>query len=91
MVFGIMEPDKALLAKAEELFNRSAKVLDAQLKGKKFVTGDKLTVADFCLGGALVHAEAAKIPLAPYAEIRRWLAELQALPAWQKTLNQQKM
>ncbi|MFZ5834076.1 MAG: glutathione S-transferase family protein [Pseudomonadota bacterium] len=87
-VLGIMEPDKAALAKAEEQFNRSAKVLDAQLAKTRYVAGDKLTVADFALGGDLVHAEAAKIPLAPYGEIRRWLAELQALPAWKKTLAQ---
>lgn len=90
-LLGIHEPDQAALAKAEELFHRSAKVLDAQLKGKKFVTGGNLTIADFALGGDLVHAEAAKIPVEPYAEIRRWFASLQALPAWQKTLAQQKM
>lgn len=89
-VMGIMEPDMAALAKAEELFHRSAKVLDDQLRGKKYVTGDNLTVADFALGGDLVHAEAAKIPLGPYPEISRWFASLQALPAWQKTVAQQK-
>jgi glutathione S-transferase len=89
-VMGIMEPDMAALSKAEELFHRSAKVLDAQLQGKKYVTGDNLTVADFALGGDLVHAEVAKIPLSPYPEISRWFAGLQALPAWQKTLAQQK-
>jgi glutathione S-transferase len=89
-VLGIHEPDMAVLAKAEEQFNRSAKVLDAQLRGKKYVTGDTLTVADFTLAGALVHAATAKIPLAQYPEIARWLASLQALPAWQKTVAQQK-
>lgn len=87
-LLGIPEPDQAALAKAEELFNRSAKVLDAQLKGKKYVTGGNLTLADFALGGDLMHAEAAQIPLAPYAEISRWFASLQALPAWQKAQAQ---
>lgn len=87
-LLGIHEPDQAALAKAEELFHRSAKVLDAQLKGNKYVTGGNLTIADFALGGDLMHAEAAKIPLAPYAEISRWHASLCALPAWQKTLAQ---
>ncbi len=89
LVMGINDPDTAALAVAEEKFNRSAKVLDDQLKGKKFVTGDSLTVADFSLGCALVHAEMAKIPLGSYLEIKRWLANLQALPAWQKTLAAQ--
>src|ERR1700686_1625186 len=32
------EPDLAAIAKGTELFHRAAKVLDGQLKGKKFVT-----------------------------------------------------
>jgi glutathione S-transferase len=31
---------------------------------------------------------AARFPLEPDAEIRRWFKTLQALPAWQKTLAQ---
>lgn len=81
-----LEPDQAAVTKAEELFHRSARVLDAQLKGKKFVAGGTLTVADFALAGGLMHAEAAKIPVGQYGEISRWLASLQALPAWGKTL-----
>src|SRR5215469_11374610 len=50
------EPDPAALAKGDELFHRSAKVLDGQLKGKKFLTGDALTIADFCLGAPLNYA-----------------------------------
>ncbi|HEY7296525.1 MAG TPA: glutathione S-transferase family protein [Xanthobacteraceae bacterium] len=82
------EPDPAALAKGEELFRRSAKVLDAQLKGKKFVTGEALTIADFGLGAPLNYAEMARLPLDPYAEIKRWYAGLRALPTWQKTLSQ---
>ena len=82
------EPDPAALAKGAELFHRAAGVLDAQLKGKKFVIGDKLTVADFSLGAPLHYADMARLPLASYPEIKRWHASLCALPAWQKTLAQ---
>jgi glutathione S-transferase len=82
------EPDRAALAKATELFHRSAKVLDDQLKGRKFVTGDKLTLADFSLGASMNLAEKAHFPAEPYGEIRRWHAALRALPAWQRTLAQ---
>jgi glutathione S-transferase len=44
------EPDMAAVAKGTETFHRVGKVLDGQLKGKRFVTGDTLTVADFSLG-----------------------------------------
>ena len=82
------EPDSAAIAKATESFHRVAKVLDGQLKGKKFVTGDTLTVADFSLGAPMNLAEMARLPVEPYREINRWYATLRALPAWQKTLAQ---
>jgi len=66
----------------------SAQVLDGQLKGKKFVTANTLTVADFSLGAPLNLADMARIPVEPYAEIKRWYGTLRALPAWQKTLAQ---
>jgi glutathione S-transferase len=85
---GINEPDQAALAKAEELFQRAASVLNAQLLGKTYVTGNTLTLADFCLGSVMNVSAAARFPLEPHAEIRRWYKTLQALPAWQKTLTQ---
>ena len=53
LLLGGGEPDQAALAKGAELFHRAAKVLDGQLAGKKFITGDTLTLADFSLGAAL--------------------------------------
>jgi len=82
------DPDPAALAKGAELFERNAKVLDGQLKGKRFVTGDRLTLADFALGAPLNLADMARFPIEPYGEIKRWYATLRALPAWQKTLAQ---
>jgi glutathione S-transferase len=82
------EPDAASLEKAAEEFHRAAKVLDGQLKGKTFITGNALTVADFGIGAELNLAGMAHIPVDGYAEIRRWHGTLCALPAWRKTLAQ---
>jgi len=87
-LLGIKEPDMANIAKGTEMFNRAAPVLDGHLKGRTFVTGDTLTIADFGLGCPLNLAEVAHLPLEPYGEIRRWYASLRALPAWQETLKQ---
>ncbi len=87
-VLKLGEPDAMALAKGVESFQRVAKVLDGQLKGKQFVTGATLTVADFSLGAPLNLAGAAGLPLDSYAEIKRWYGTLQSLPAWQKTLAQ---
>jgi glutathione S-transferase len=84
-------PDMAEIAKGTEEFGRVAAVLNGQLEGNKFVTGDTLTLADFSLGSSMVIAEAARYPVEPYANITRWYATLSALPAWQKTLAQAAM
>ena len=82
------EPDMTAIAKGTEVFHRLAPVLEGQLKGKTFVLGDSLTLADFSLGAALTLAEAAHLPLEPYDAIRRWRTTLAALPAWRQTLAQ---
>jgi glutathione S-transferase len=85
---GLGEPDTAAVAKATPGFEAAARVLDAQLKGRKYVTGDKLTVADFSLGAWMTLAEIAHYPVAPFGEIKRWYATLAAMPSWQKTFAQ---
>jgi len=83
---GLGEPDPAQIAKGESELQRFGAVLNENLKGRRWITGDALTIADFSLGAALVHAEAARIPLDPYPEVERWYAGLAALPGWQKAL-----
>jgi len=85
---GMGPPDAAAIAKATPGFESAAKVLDGQLKGRKYVAGDALTVADFSLGAWLTVADMARYPLAPFGEIKRWYASLSALPGWHKTLAQ---
>ncbi len=82
------EPDAAALAKATETFHRLAAVLEAQLRSREYVAGDRLTLADFSIGAALHYAELGKFPLAAYAAIGRWHRKLSALPSWQRTLAQ---
>jgi glutathione S-transferase len=82
------EPDMSAVAKGIEPFQRAAKVLDDQLKGRRFVAGDALTLADFSIGAAMNLAEMAHYPIQPYGEIKRWFGTLSAIPAWQKTLAQ---
>jgi glutathione S-transferase len=85
--FLLGEPaDPAEIAKGEERFHQAAKVLDHHLKGREFVCGDKLTIADIALASPLNAQEAAQYPVEPYAEIKRWYADLAALPWWRKTL-----
>jgi glutathione S-transferase len=82
------DPDPAAVAKGTETFHRVAQVLDGQLKGRTFVAGETLTLADFSLGAPMNLAELAGIPVGSYGEINRWYGTLRALPSWEKTLAQ---
>jgi glutathione S-transferase len=85
-LLGLGAPDPAEIAKGEQKLKAAAAVLDAHLKGRKFVCGEQLTLADFAIGSALILQQMAQLPLEPYAEIRRWGEQLKALPAWRETL-----
>src|SRR5262245_45293829 len=82
------EPDAAAIAKGTEAFHRVARVLDGWLEGRTYVTGDRLTLADFALGAPMNFADLARFPVGSYGQINRWYGTLRALPAWQKTLAQ---
>ena len=83
--FGGGAPDPVEVEKGLQRFHRAAKVLDAHLRGRTYVCGERLTVADFAIGADLTMAEPAQLPLEGYGEIRRWGETLAALPAWQRT------
>ncbi|MES1156995.1 MAG: glutathione binding-like protein [Alphaproteobacteria bacterium] len=53
---------------------------------RTWICGDQLTVADFALASALTLEQMAQLPVDGYAEIQRWSAQLNALPAWSTTL-----
>jgi len=83
---GLGDPDSAEVARGETEFHKFAPVLNAHLKGRKWLLGNDLTIADFAVGAPLAMAEPARLPLANYPEIPRWYASLAALPGWKKAL-----
>jgi glutathione S-transferase len=83
--FGRGAPDPTEVEKGLQKFHHAAKVLDAHLRGRTYICGNRLTLADFAIGADLTMAEPAQLPLEGYGEIRRWAAILADLPAWQRT------
>jgi glutathione S-transferase len=79
---GMGQADAAKVQEGEQNFHRYAQIDDDNLKGRKFVTGNTLTLADFSLGAWLNMAQPAQFPLGPFEEIKRWHASLMELPAW---------
>jgi glutathione S-transferase len=67
-------------------FQRLAPVLDGHLRSRKWMLGDRLTVADFCIAGSLAMAEVAQFPLDGYGAITDWYRRFGELPAWKRAL-----
>jgi glutathione S-transferase len=83
---GLGAADERAVTRAEPDFRAYAGVLNAALRGRRWVTGDDLTLADVALGAWMVHAADARYPLDGYDELARWYAALAALPAWRRSL-----
>ncbi|MBV9538399.1 MAG: glutathione S-transferase family protein [Acidisphaera sp.] len=82
-VLGRGPPDPGFIARGEQNFARFAAVLDGWLRGRTWLTGERLTIADFSVGGLVPSAQRMGLPVADFPEIGRWYAGLAALPAWQ--------
>jgi glutathione S-transferase len=81
---GLGAPDAAAIAKVEPEFHKFANVLNLALKGRKWLTGNDLTIADFSVGAWMTLAAPAEYPLAKYPEITRWYDALASLPGWKE-------
>ncbi|SOF00789.1 glutathione S-transferase [Burkholderia sp. OK233] len=55
-------------------------VLDAELAGKNFAAGDRVSIADIAAHTYIAHAPEGGVSLDPYPHIRAWLRRVEALP-----------
>lgn len=82
---GLGEADPIEIKKGEEPYHRYAGVLDRHLANHAYLSGKGLTLADISVASYLMYAQSAHVPLDNYSHIRRWFAQIEALPAWQQT------
>ena len=85
-VLGLGLADPVFIARGEQNFDRFAAVLNQHLKGRTWLTGTDLTIADFSVGALVPAAERLQLPVTKFPEIGRWYDRLAALPAWQASL-----
>jgi glutathione S-transferase len=85
-VLGLGPPDPAFIARGEQNFSRFATVLNDSLRGRTWVVGERLTIADFSIGGLLPSAQRLALPITRFPEICRWYEGLASLPAWREAL-----
>jgi glutathione S-transferase len=58
------------------------KVMDAQLAARRFLVGNGATLADIAGYSYISAAPEGNVDLAAYANVRAWLARVEALPGF---------
>lgn len=67
---------------AAGFFKQFAGVLEDHLKGRDYIVGDALTIADFGVAAFIPMADEAKLPLDGFSEIARWHGRMNEIEAW---------
>ncbi|HEY6621700.1 MAG TPA: glutathione S-transferase family protein [Steroidobacteraceae bacterium] len=82
--FGIGAPDMNVVEEALGEFRRWAAVLNEHLKGRTWLVGDSITVADFSVAMVLPYADEARLPLGEFANICRWHERMNEIESWRE-------
>ncbi|MBK4997036.1 glutathione S-transferase [Pseudomonas sp. S37] len=77
-VFGASFNTDEVIGRAHTLL----KVIDAELARSPFLAGDTPTIADIANYSYIAHAPEGNVSLEPYANVRSWLARIEALPGF---------
>lgn len=56
--------------------------LERDLEGREFLVGEQVTIADVALYSYTAHAPEGNVSLQDYPNVRRWLANIEALPGF---------
>lgn len=81
---GFIKADDNVYLLYTGLANDALKVLDAELASSSFLVGSAATIADVAVYGDVAYAEEGAIDLAPFANIKAWMARIEALPGFKK-------
>ena len=76
------DPQPAVLAEFRKRAETAWGILDAQLAGRTYVVGDRLTIVDLSMCGYLFWPDEIGVDWAAYPNIAAWLARIAATPRW---------
>jgi glutathione S-transferase len=85
-VLGLGPPDPSFIERGSQNFTRFAAVLNGSLKGKTWLLGERVTIADFSVGGLVPSAETMGLPVGDFPEIVRWYKGLSRLRGWHEAI-----
>jgi len=81
--------DPWAIAFANASIRKHSAVLDAHLKGRRFVVGDRVTLADFDLAAPFSHLPRTQAPFGEFPNLMAWHQRLlDEVPAWRTTRDQ---
>jgi glutathione S-transferase len=80
--FDLGPPDEKEVADNSQKFRKFARVLDDHLDGRRWLMGDRLSLADFSVGICLPYAEKAQLPIDEFPHIKCWHDRLSELDGW---------
>jgi glutathione S-transferase len=78
----VKNPDPAVMAEFRRRAEGAWCVLGAHLDGRRYVVGDRLTIADISLCGYLFFDDEIGVDWNVYPSIRDWLARIRREPRW---------
>jgi glutathione S-transferase len=84
-MLGLGGPDPAEVKRGEGLVREFGAILDAHLKGREWICGGALTLADLAVAAPLADIGRAKLPVGDFLNLQRWLNRVQQLEAWKRT------
>lgn len=77
-VFGASYNAEEVIARSHDLL----KVMDQELGHSEYLVGNEPTIADVAAYSYIAHAPEGNVSLADYANVRAWLARIEALPGF---------
>jgi len=88
VVMGIPQ-DLRVIADAEASIRKFSTILEAHLEGRRYVVGDKVTLADFDLAATFSHLSRTSPPYAEFPNVMAWHQRLlDEVPAWARTRDE---
>jgi len=76
------DPDPAVQAEFRRRAETAWSVLNAHLAGRRYVVGDRLTIADLSLCGYLYWPDEIGVDWNVYPSLRDWLERIRSEPRW---------
>jgi glutathione S-transferase len=80
--YGLGPIDPQRVAEGLRKFRAAAAILEAELGGRRWLLGDRLSYADFRMATFLPFNDVAGLPLDDFPGVRRWYSRLEEIEAW---------